>query len=255
MNWLSSPKVRLALIVNGLYFISLLTPPAAPTRSRLFPRGRGDYAARAASTKAPVFVPLAPPSAPSKATTAVSKEFDQLDVYLTNDLTLVAKPGHRLLLSPTFTTRASRPEPPDSVLLRFISYSDERTLSNTTPLTITADGEEMLDESSHLWYGGDAVPAGSGSQVVEGVGVELPYEVFIRIISARQVIVRLGPDGVELTADQVEALRDMPRRLPRQLEDQPPPAGRTGNTHGAPAAPKVDRDYIFPQPPASRRHR
>ena len=26
MHWLSSPKVRLALIVNGLYFISLFTP-------------------------------------------------------------------------------------------------------------------------------------------------------------------------------------------------------------------------------------
>lgn len=239
MHWLSSPKVRLALIVNGLYFISLLTPPAAPTRPRLFQRAHGDYTARAAPKKAPDFAPLAPPSAPAKATTLVSKEFDQLDVYLTNDLTLVAKPGHRLLLSPTFTTRASKPEAPDSVLLRFVSYSGEQMLSKTTPLTITADGEEMLDENAHLWYGGDAIPAGDGRRMIEGIGVELSYEVFLKVIGARQVIIQLGADRVELTADQIEALRDMPRRLPQPEDPPPPPAVKTGRPSALKAEPKA----------------
>lgn len=251
MNWLASPKVRLALIVNGLYFVSLLTPPAAPTRPRLFQRAHGDYAVRAAPKKAPDFAPLAPPSPPSKAATSVSKEFDQLDVYLTNDLTLVSKPGHRLMLSPTFTTRASRPETPDSVLLRFISYSNGRTLSNVTPLTITADGEEVLDESAHLWYGGDAVPAGDGSRMIEGVGVELPYEVFIKVIGARQLVVQLGADRVELTADQVEALRDMLRRLP-QPEDPPPPSAKNGRPSAVKAEPKIIEYPTTIRPPDSR---
>ena len=40
------------------------------------------------------------------------------------------------------------------------------------------------------------------------------------MISAKRVVVRLGPDRVELTADQIEALRDMHRCLP-----QPPAPG------------------------------
>ncbi|MBV8857765.1 MAG: hypothetical protein JOZ02_12590 [Acidobacteria bacterium] len=235
MHWLSSPKVRLALIVNGLYFISLLTPPAAPTRPRLFARAAE---ARTASKQTQPFAPLAPPSAPTKATTKVMKEFDQLDVYLENDLLLVSKPGHRLYLSPTFTTKASRPKEPDSVLLRFVSYSDVKTLSNTTPLSITADGVDEVNESTHLWYGGGAVP-GSSSPVVEGVGVELPYEVFIEIVSARQVIVQLGPDRVELTAVQIEALRDMHRRLPPPEDPPPPPAVKIGRPSAVTAEPKV----------------
>ena len=204
----------MALIVNGLYFISLFTPAPPHTRPRLFSRA---YDNRAASKRAPAVATLAPPSPPSRATTYVAKQFDQLDVYLTNDLTLVSGPGHRLMLSPTFTTRASKPEPPDSVLLRFISYSDERTLSKTTPLVISADGEEMIDERSHLWYGGDSDARADGGPVIEGVGVELPYEIFVEMSYAKEVIVQLGPDRVRLTAVQLDALRDMHRRLPQQV--------------------------------------
>jgi hypothetical protein len=213
MNRLSSPKVRLALIVNGLYFISLFTPATPHTRPRLFSRA---YDNSAASKRTPVVTTPAPPSPPSKATTHVAKQFDQLDVYLTNDLTLVSRPGHRLMLSPTFTTRASKPEPPDSVLLRFISYSDERTLSNTTPLIITADGEDRINVCSHLWYGGNANARTVGGQVVEGVGVELPYYIFVEISYAKEVIVQFGRDRVRLTAEQIDALRDMHCRLPQQ---------------------------------------
>lgn len=247
MHWLSSPRVRLALVVNGLYFLSLLTPTAAPTRPRLFPRAHEDYALRAAPKKAPAFAPLAPPSAPTRATIKVMKEFDQLDVYLENDLLLVSKSGHRLYLSPTFTTKASRPKEPDSVLLRFVSYSDVKILSNTTPLSITADGIDKVDESAHLWYGGGALP-GSSSPVIEGVGVEVPYEVFIEIVSARRVIVELGPDRVELNADQIEALRDMHRRLPQQVEDPPPPADRTGRPSAA-AEPMIIQASPTTRPP------
>ena len=228
MRWLSSPKVRLALIVNGLYFISLLTPPAAPTRPRLFARADGYHGS---SKRAPVVATLPPPSAPSKATTYVAKQFDQLDVYLTDDLTLVSRPGHRLMLSPTFTTRASKPEPPDSVLLRFISFSDERTLSNTTPLIIIADGKDKFEERVHLWYGGNAVPQIDGGQVVEGVGVELPYDVFVEVSRAKEVIVELGPDRVRLAAEQIEALQDMHRRLAAQ---QLPPDEADTYRHAGP---------------------
>ena len=260
-RWFSSPKVRLALIVNGLYFISLVTPAAAPhRRPRLFPPAQDQYdipvgppPAAAEKRKPYVLAPLPPPSAPVKATTYVAKQFDQLDVYLTNDLTLLSRPDHRLLLSPTFTTRASKPEPPDSILLRFVAYSSGQTLSNTTPLTITADGREMIDGRARFWYNGNAVTPPQGVPFIEGLGVELPYELFLDIISARQVVIELGADRVELTANQIEALRDMHRQLPQQLEDPPLPAGEPGKTYGAVAEPRVSQGYVFTQPPGRGR--
>jgi hypothetical protein len=253
MRWLSSPKVRLGLIVNGLYFISLFTPAAPHTRPRLFPRAQENYETRAAARRPPVLPPLPSPSTPTKAATYVARQFDQLDVYLTNDFTLVNRPDHRLLLSPTFTTRASKPEPPDSILLRFISFSGERTFSNFTPLIITADGENKLDERAHLWYGGGGVPGGEGDPVVEGLGVELPYEVFLEILSARQVIIQLGPDRVELSAEQIEALRDMHRRVAQQIDDPPPPP-RTApaDSYGVGRAPVVIQAPPAPMPPDRR---
>ncbi|MDT5269075.1 MAG: hypothetical protein QOH49_1261 [Acidobacteriota bacterium] len=223
MCWLSSPKVRLALIVNGLYFISLFTPTQRHDRPHLFAHMREPLPERAAPRRMPIFALLPPPSGPSQATTNVMKGFDQLDVYLTNDLTLVRRPGHRLLLSPTFTTRASNPQAPDTVLLRFVSYSDEQTFSDTSPFIISADGVSKVDATAGDWYSGSAarhsVAEGDDGEVIETVGVELPYEIFFETISARKVIIQLGHDRVELTAEQIEALRDMHRRLPQPPQD------------------------------------
>src|ERR1044071_3649191 len=122
MRCLSSPKVRLALIVNGLYFISLVMPTTPHSRPRFFARMRERADARVSTKTPPAYAPLAPPApATSKAAVNYVEGHDQLDVYLTNDLTLVRKPGHVLTLSPTFTTRMSAPGQPDSILLRFVS--------------------------------------------------------------------------------------------------------------------------------------
>ena len=222
MKWFSSPKVRLALIVNGLYFISLFTPPPPYARPRLFAhtnRLRAEHlaaqaprAARLGAMAPPAYAPLAPPSGPTKAATHYWKERDQLDVYLTNELTLVRQLGHTLLLSPTFTAKVLAPEPPRSVLMHFVSYSQQQVFDPDSPFAITADGSE-------LWRSGaTAKPLHSaayhGEQVVETFGQEIPYDIFLQVIGARRVVVELGDDRVELTAEQIEALRDMRRRLP-----------------------------------------
>jgi len=50
---------------------------------------------------------------------------------------------------------------------------------------------------------------------------EIPYETFVEIISARRVVLSLGPDKVELTHDQIEAMRDMSRRVtPPTVENE-----------------------------------
>lgn len=259
MSWFSSPKVRLALIVNGLYFISIFTPTTPHTRPRLFARAYETRDARGASTKTPVFVTLPPPSGPSKATTWANKESDHLDVYLTNDLVLVRRPGHQLLFSPTFTTRISNPEAPNTVLLRFVSYSAEQMFSNTTPLMISADGEykwdDTVDNGSNLYRtnnGRHSITVDADGGVVETVGVELPYETFQEIIGSRQIEIQLGRDKVKLNAGQIEALRDMHRRLSQQPEAPPPPADKTARPSGMNVAPRINQAPSSIQPPVKR---
>jgi hypothetical protein len=53
----------------------------------------------------------------------------------------------------------------------------------------------------------------------ESLSTRISYEGFTNMTSAKRIIVRLGPDRVELTADQIESLRDMHRRIPKM----PPP--------------------------------
>ncbi len=261
MCWLSSSKVRLALIVNGLYFIYLLTPATPHTRSRLFAH-LGEYRDARVSTKTPPsYAPLAPPmSAPPKADVHYSKENNQLDVFLTNDLTLVRKPEHTLFLSPTFTTSTSEPGHPRYVLLRFISFSDKQVFSEKTPLMISADGVYRWDDSWNVAYGQprantdhhSVMMDGSGHKLVETIGVELPYETFLNIISARQVVIELGPDTAELNADQIEALRDMHRRLPQQMDYMLPPADKTGRPATLAVDPKIYSRPLNPKPPVKR---
>ena len=262
MSLLSSPKARLALIVNGLYFISVFTPTTPHTRPRLFAHAYERRAERLAAKAPPAYAPLAPPIGPLKATSTYSKEHDQLDVYLTNDLTLVRMPGHTLLLSPTFNAKVLAPEPPRSVLMRFVAYSQQQVFDPDTPFVITADNVEMWRSGAGGTGGMTPVNARAlhsaaydADQVVETFGQEIPYDLFLNIISARRVIVELGDDRVELNADQIEALRDMHRRLPQQPEDPPSPANPPGQTFGVVAEPKIYHDYIITQSPDRRRHR
>lgn len=229
MSWLSRPKVLLGLLVNATYLLYCL---AAPAHRRTTDPYRLKHEARAAAARrAPAYVPLAPPSEPSEATSYYAKESGQLNIYLTNDLTLVRRPGHTLLLSPALTVWGNGGEPPHSILLRFVSFSDAQHFDDDSPLDITADGDlkwsrDPLAEGYRAPSEARArhsVTMQDGSQVVETLGEVIPYETFLEVISARRVIVTLGPDSVELTADQIEALRGMHRLLP-----QPPPPAETG---------------------------
>lgn len=221
----------MALIVNGLYFISLVTPTTPHTRPRLFAHAREPWNKSAAPpAPQPEHVPLAPPITAYRA--AADESGGLLHVSLTKDVTLVQRPGRKVLFSPSFSAPTRPAAEPDSVLLNFIIYAGEQTCPNECPLTITADGVTVWTSYSHGdspgWQQRGHVPHSSaksddGSVVetlaAESLSTRMTYEAFIDMISAKRVIIRLGPDWVELTADQIEALRDMHRRLP-----QPPPA-------------------------------
>lgn len=253
MRWLSNPRVRLGLLVNGLYLLSLLAPSPPPTRAL----SAGSLApspypsARLTAVAPPDYAPLPPQTRPLKAETHYWKESDQLDVYLSRELTLVRRRGHTLLLSPTFTTKVLSAERPRTVLLYFSAFSHEQLFDRDSPFVITADGAE-------LWrYGrrgpGDETPAGAkvlhsaaldgDGQVVETLGHEIPYDLFARLVGAREVVFELGPDTVRLTPEQSGALLDMHVRLLQQT--------RPTNPHGEPL--KQSGVYIYPSTPRTNR--
>lgn len=216
--WLSNSKVRLGLLVNGLYLLSLAVPSPRSSAPPFAPTYAKPPAARLRAVSPPDFAPLPPPApGPLKAATNYWKHSGQLDTYLTRDLTLVRERGHTLLLSPTTSTSLNGSAWPRSVLLQFVAFSHGQFYDHDSPFIITADGIEV-------WrYGGK----GSGTrtqpsarpfysamlddkgQVVEALGHELPYDLFAQLIGARRVGLELGPERVELTTEQMEALREM----------------------------------------------
>ncbi len=225
-DWLSNSKVRLALLFNGLYLLSLYAPTGYVRRP---PRAYAYAPPGSAAPRRPsLYVPLPPPLWPTGAATYRDQRGGGLNVYLQKDLALSGARGSRLLLSPTYTLREGDGSP-ESVLLRFISFSDDPTFSGGARLVISADGKQVWpaagEDGEPLWRGWaeERVPPhvtyDERGGAVENVGKTIPYEVFADVIRAKRVVLNLGPHLVELNAEQLEALRDMHRALAQ------PPAG------------------------------
>ncbi|MET0626646.1 MAG: hypothetical protein ABW250_27180 [Pyrinomonadaceae bacterium] len=232
--WLYSSKVRLGLLVNGLYLLSLALPSHSQVGGRPYAYTYREWTENRTSPPPPTaYPPLPAARGESKAETNYVQSADQLDVYLKRDLMLVDVSGHTLLLSPTFSTSGRRAETPRTALLRFVSFSSTQVFDNNSPMVITADGTELWRYGTDS--GADATPSGAKvlhsvtrdeeGRVVETIGHEVPYEVFYNMLVAEHVDITLGRDSVELNTAQVEALRDMHRRI----DNYPPPAkSRTG---------------------------
>jgi hypothetical protein len=230
--WLSSSKVRLGLLVNGLYLLSLILPSPSQIGGRSYVRtyARPTFEASGMPAKMPpVVVSLPKPTGPTKATSHRDKGSGSVTVYLGKDLTLLETPGSRLLLSPTFTVQPDGS--PDSVLLHFLSYSSEDVLATDNMLSINADGRQVWpaysSDDGMVWKGWreDLVPpfvTETEGGVVENVGKTIPYNVFAKAIGAKTVVLSLGPHVLKLKAEQLEALRDMHRLW----WDSRPAAGR-----------------------------
>lgn len=225
MEWLFKPKVQLGLLVNFAFVMFTLVSSLAGAPRQTLWRSAAFYDPPPAIP----YAPLPPPTTPSSATAVESG--GQLNVFLNNDLTLVRKTGRTLVLSPSFITRARPAEPPPAVTLRFTIFSNKDACPGACILVINADGSHVLESAAKGTFSTgwtrEKVPGStiklSDGQVAETLTAEtlttqIPYSTFIEIISARRVILSLGPDKVELTHDQIEAMREMNRRI------APPPA-------------------------------
>lgn len=224
MEWLYNPKVKVGLFVNLAFVMFTLFSPLAGSPAS----GVGGCLA---TVDDPPPVPYAPPTMPGSAATTESDGL--LNVFLTKDLILVKRPERSLVLSPSFTTRARTPEPPSAVTLRFTLFSDdEASCPGACMLVVNADGTRVWESAASGTFStgwtreeipGSAVKLADGrvdeTLAAEVFTTEIPYETFVKIVGARRVVLSLGPDKVELNRDQIEAMRDMHRRV------SPPPAG------------------------------
>ena len=220
MKWLSNPKVRLALIVNGLYFVSLFTTPSPrDSRPHFFAQARESLAARESRARHD-YVPPPPPAALSHMSAYESG--GRFHVSLTKDLTLVKRPGRTLVLTPALSVPTHPQDEPFVAVLNFILYSDkEDDCPGGCSLVIAADRVVVWPEYAREGAPGllrERIP-GEPSKLPYGRAVEtmnaelltatMSYEQFDRIVNAKGVTITLGPDRVGLTAQQVETLREM----------------------------------------------
>src|SRR2546423_1328255 len=139
MSWFFKPKVQLGLWVNFVFVVFTIVSSTFGEHTHGYGRPYVSTLDPSAAHKPLPYVSLPPPSGPTKATSYSASDFGETDVYLENDLTLIRRPGHTLLLSPTCAVH-SKGETPYSVLLRFVSFSDARYFAYDSSLVITADG-------------------------------------------------------------------------------------------------------------------
>jgi len=226
MEWLFKPKVQLGLFINFIFIVFTVVASTVGGGRVYEYRRSPDFMPLPPANESLPDIPLPPPTGPSKATYYFDKSTGELDVYLDNDMSLIRRPGFVLLLAPLCTVHGSS-EQPRFVLLRFSAYSGAQYFAYDSSLTITADDEQIwpfpkseLDGSAHGWTE-ERVPRsvkfGGDGHVVETIGKEIPYSVFVKAVTAKRVRLRLGPEETYLTKEQLGALRDMYQRI-----SQPP---------------------------------
>jgi hypothetical protein len=223
MEWLFKPKVQLGLFVNFVFVMFTLISSSsgghAYERAAAVPSN--DFVTPP-NTALP-YIPLPPPSGPSKAVFFGDRNSGEYSVYLPNDMDIARRQGFVLQLSPIFIVH-NRGEEPRAVLLRFTSYSGAQYFAYDRTLVLKADGQQVWPDATWKNWNEETVPRsvalGSNGRVVETVGKEIPYEVFAEVVKARRVSLSLGPEELELTPEQLGALRDMHRLAAAPQQEQ-----------------------------------
>lgn len=221
MEWLFKPKVQLGLFLNFIFVMFTLVTSTAGGNAHT------GYLPLPSSSAPEKFVPPPPAEMPKVASYYFDSTGD-LNVYLDNDMSLVRRPRFVLLLSPLCSVNGNE-EKPRSVLLRFTSFSSAQIFDYNDSLTIRADGAQIWPayrrDGSPVWEGWNDKPVPpshsfyGNESVVETIGVEIPYAVFVKTVTAKRVNFKLGPESTDLTDEQLRVLRDMYRRLSQSPMD------------------------------------
>lgn len=214
MEWLFKPKVQLGLFVNFAFVMFTLVSSGAYVR-RVPVAERHDFAvAERSEPAAPAeaafrYVPLPPRPGPSQAASFRDQNTGQISVYATREFTLVKKDGRALTLWPIFYVTGPSITPPRKVLLRFTSTAPARFYSDECDLDINAEAGATF--SATLPVSHDRTSTGGAQAVLETMVQDIPYPVFLKLVTSKRVTFKVGGEEVALTEAQLNALRDMQR--------------------------------------------
>ena len=88
--------------------------------------------------------------------------------------------------------------PPHQVEVNFASYSKKPRFRQTVPITFVADGKLVL-KTEGSFVGNDA----------QFCYLKIPYSAFDRMVSGKELIIKLGDKEYSLTPSQIEAMKRM----------------------------------------------
>jgi hypothetical protein len=98
---------------------------------------------------------------------------------------------------------------PRSVVLAFSILSKDDTYANDRAVKLYLEGEEILSATATLV---SAQPDSRGVWLVR-ISQELPYDLFVKLASGKNVRIKLGPSEFGLSKDLLEALRDVKKSV------------------------------------------
>jgi len=211
MEWLFKPKVQLGLFVNFAFvmFTLISSSAGAGTNVRHVPVAERREPAAAPAEAAFRYVPLPPRLGPSQAASFRDQRTGQIIVYATREFTLVKKDGRALTLWPIFYATGPSITPPRKVLLRFTSTAPARFYSDECELEINA--EEGANISAALPVTHDRTSTGGTQGVIETMAQDIPYPLFLKLVTSKRVTIKVGGEEMALTEAQLNAMRDMQR--------------------------------------------
>jgi hypothetical protein len=226
MEWFFKPKVLLGLFVNYLFVVCTLCYPVFESAHTAPPF----ITFESNSAQNIPYAQLPPPNGPSRANSFTSG--GRTYVSLNNDLTLIKRPDLTLTLYPVFNARTQPLTELSPIRLTFARFSNGQTCPGNCPLVINTDGVRVWPRPapnsvrlpstnwtrSNVPYSSQVLPDGNVLETLaaETLTTEIPDDVFVQVVSARHVTIKLGDDGVELSAEKLESLRDMYRQLAEQ---------------------------------------
>ena len=138
-----------------------------------------------------------------------SPKLKQTEVMITR-LQLEGDLDNGLALAPHFTvpgdaTGVKRSSSfPQSVTFDFASYSEKSMFPGETRITVLADGKAVFETSEQ--FSTSQLP---NFRFTAFLKLEVPYPAFHRMTLGKKLTLRLGDRDYQLTAEQLQALREM----------------------------------------------
>ncbi len=127
----------------------------------------------------------------------------------TNPLTLAGNSENGLFLSPNFIVFGRKVVTPPSIEFEFISYSPQRKFLVNRTLQILSHDRALYSDRLVLATWGTSPDA----TVTEVLVAKIPNKNFTNLIGEKSLSLVVGEARLELTEDNLEALRDLKRMI------------------------------------------